>query len=45
MEEEKKPVKKVEVECEHCGYTWECRSTHKYVSCPSCMGKTQVKGS
>jgi len=37
MEEEN--LKKVK--CSHCGYEWNTRSTHKYVSCPSCLGKVK----
>ena len=27
---------------EGCGYVWNCKSTHVFVSCPSCMRKTKV---
>lgn len=25
-----------------CGYIWNCKSTHVYVSCPNCMKKILV---
>ena len=33
------------IECSHCSYTWETKSTKKMVSCPSCMSKTPNKQS
>jgi protein-arginine kinase activator protein McsA len=36
----KKPTKKIK--CEHCGYTWQTKSKHYYVTCPECLRKTPV---
>ena len=33
----------MKVRCLKCGYEWETRSTHYYVSCPSCLNKVQIK--
>ena len=27
--------------CKKCGYEWVTKSTHVYVSCPSCMSKVR----
>jgi hypothetical protein len=28
--------------CPKCKYEWECKSKHRFVSCPSCMSKVKV---
>lgn len=29
--------------CNHCDYNWQTTSINKFVSCPSCLKKTEVK--
>ena len=29
--------------CLKCGYAWETKSDHVYVTCPSCLGKVKIK--
>ena len=31
----------VTMRCRKCGYKWETKSTHVYVSCPSCLSKVR----
>lgn len=33
----------IKVKCDKCGYKWETKSEHKFVSCPSCLKKTEVR--
>jgi len=30
-----------EIKCKKCGYKWQSKSKHIYVSCPSCLGKVR----
>lgn len=30
------------MKCQKCGYEWITKSTHKFVSCPSCLAKVKV---
>ena len=30
------------IECKFCKYTWNCKSKHIFVTCPSCYHKTKV---
>lgn len=30
------------IKCKHCGYEWDSNSKLIWVSCPSCMGKTET---
>ena len=32
----------MKVKCQKCGYRWETKSKHIFVSCPSCLNKVQV---
>ena len=32
------------VKCLFCGYEWETKSKMFFVSCPSCLKKTKIKG-
>ncbi len=32
-----------EIKCKHCGYEWITASEKKFVSCPDCLQKTEVK--
>ena len=38
MEVEYKKVK-----CDKCGHTWDTKSKHVYVTCPSCLAKVKIK--
>ena len=29
------------MKCKKCGYEWKTKSTHRFVSCPSCLGKVK----
>lgn len=31
--------KETNIRCAPCGHRWFTKSTYKFVSCPSCMGK------
>ena len=33
---------KKDVKCNHCDYNWDTTSVKKFVSCPSCLNKTEV---
>jgi hypothetical protein len=32
----------MKTKCPKCGYEWDCKSKHRFVSCPSCMAKIKV---
>ena len=32
----------MKAKCDKCGYEWDTRSTHVFVSCPSCLAKIKV---
>jgi len=32
----------MKVKCQKCGYEWDTKSKHIFVSCPSCLGKVQI---
>ena len=32
----------MKVKCPKCGYTWDTKSTHVFVSCPSCYAKIKI---
>jgi hypothetical protein len=32
---------KTEMECPKCFYKWQTKSTHIFVSCPSCLNKVR----
>ena len=32
----------METKCKHCGYKWTCKSKMTFVTCPSCLKKTEV---
>jgi len=31
----------MKIKCEKCGYEWDTKSTHIFVSCPSCLKKVK----
>jgi hypothetical protein len=31
------------MKCKKCEYEWKTKSTHKFVSCPSCLQKVENK--
>ena len=31
------------VKCNRCEYEWETKSTHVFVSCPSCYKKVKIR--
>jgi len=33
----------MKIKCQKCGYEWETKSKHVFVSCPSCLQKVQTK--
>ena len=35
----------MKVKCTKCGYEWETKSKHMHVTCPSCLGKVNLKPS
>lgn len=41
METKTDEPKKTKMLCTHCGYEWETLSKAKFVTCPSCMVKTE----
>jgi len=34
----------MKVKCDKCGYEWDTKSKHVYVSCPSCLQKVRIRG-
>lgn len=32
-------ISKKKVRCHHCGYEWETKSIHKWITCPDCQIK------
>jgi len=33
---------KTKIKCSSCGYEWETKSNHVFVTCPSCLQKQKV---
>ncbi len=33
----------MKIRCKKCGYEWDTKSKHKFVSCPSSLQKVEIK--
>ena len=33
----------MKAKCETCGYEWDTKSKHFFVSCPSCLSKVKIR--
>ena len=31
------------MKCDKCGHEWDYKGSHKFATCPSCLGKVKVK--